>query len=153
LRCVQSGSTGKVFKNNLGELFCINHGLLIPMNQGGTDYDILTEVVSVNDFTPVQNSCVEYFDSSVLTGEPLAVRKWQIGDRMKPFGMAKGSRLVSDIMRDAGYSLVDKDNTRLLVKGSEIIWVIGLRRSNLYRVNHDSSEIVKVTAVSKLSGS
>ena len=150
LRCVQSGSTGKVFKNNLGELFCINHGLLIPMNQGGTDYDILTEVVSVNDFAPGQNSCVEYFDSSVLTGEPLAVRKWQIGDRMKPFGMAKGSRLVSDIMRDAGYSLVDKDNTRLLVKGSEILWVIGLRRSNLYPVAKGSSDIIRITAESKL---
>ena len=146
IRCVKSGSTGKIFKNNSGELYCIDHGILIPMNQNSTDYEIISELIPKEEFLPGKDPLVEYFDASVLTGEKLSVRKWHIGDRIRPFGMKKGSRLISDIMRDAGYSLIDKDNTRLLVKGDEILWIIGLRRSYLYPITENTSNIVRITA-------
>lgn len=153
IRCVLSSATGKTFVNNTGEIYCLDRGKLVPMSQANNEYRIITEIISINDFTPGQNPFIEYFDLSILDGEPLKVRKWQLGDRMKTFGMKSGSRLISDIMRDAGYSLVDKDNTRLLVKGDDILWVIGLRRSNSYLVNRKSSEILRITAVSELPSS
>ncbi len=80
---------------------------------------------------------------SVLEGEPLCLRHWQQGDRIKPFGM-KGSRLVSDIMNDAKIGIAQKKRTWILAKGAEILWVEGLRRGSAYPVHPKSAEIVRV---------
>ncbi|MDE6048858.1 MAG: tRNA lysidine(34) synthetase TilS [Paramuribaculum sp.] len=150
VRCVRSGSTGKIFTNIDGKAYCLDRGFFFPMNESDNDFSFIAEILNKTDFTPGKDKFIEFFDSSVLDGTPLTVRKWKIGDRMKPFGMKKGSRLISDIMKDAGYSLVDKDNTRLLVKGDEILWIIGLRRSAAYPVSEKSKQVVRISAVSKL---
>lgn len=151
--CVKSGASGKIFESRSGKLYCIDRGRLIPVKTDDSVCEIKTETVPVSEFKPGQNNFIEYFDSKILEGTPLTVRKWQVGDRMRPYGMKKGSRLISDIMRDARYSLVDKDNTWLLTKSDKILWIIGLRRSCLYPVASDAEKIVRISATLKLPGS
>ncbi len=153
VRCVKSGASGKIFENREGQLYCIDRGKLIPVKTDDCACEIKIETVSASEFHPGQDKFVEYFDARIMDGTPLTVRKWQVGDRMRPYGMKKGSRLVSDIMRDARYSLVDKDNTWLLAKGDKILWVIGLRRSDLYAVAPDAEKVIRISATLKLSGS
>lgn len=65
-----------------------------------------------------------YLDSSKINGE-LILRKWQIGDRIKPIGM-KGSKLVSDVIKDAGVSPLQKSGVLVVADNENVHWVVGL---------------------------
>ena len=73
---------------------------------------------------------------------PLIIRRWETGDRFTPFGM-KGSRKLSDYFRDRKYSLIDKANALLLCSGNTIIWILGERAADGYRVTADTKRIIE----------
>ena len=73
---------------------------------------------------------------------PLVVRHWKAGDRFVPFGM-KGSRKLSDYFSDRKYSLIDKSNALLLCSGDTILWILGERVAEGYRINSDTRRIVE----------
>ena len=73
---------------------------------------------------------------------PLIIRRWETGDRFPPFGM-KGSRKLSDYFRDRKYSLIDKANALLLCSGNTIIWILGERAADGYRVTADTKRIIE----------
>lgn len=140
----QAGVSGRRFCGKDGNCWLLNRGVLEPLDAADNyDTEIITEIVSISEFTPGKDPYIEFFDLSVLEGEPLCLRHWQQGDRIKPFGM-KGSRLVSDIMNDAKIGIAQKKRTWILAKGAEILWVEGLRRGSAYPVHPKSAEIVRV---------
>lgn len=64
---------------------------------------------------------------------PLIVRPWSMGDRIKPLGMKGKSKLVSDLITEKKMTLSEKESTLILQNGDgEIIWVIGLRPSEIF---------------------
>lgn len=77
---------------------------------------------------------------------PLTIRAYKTGDKFKPFGM-KGFKLVSDFYKDSKLSMFEKNETLLLVNGNkEIVWVIGHRSDERYRViNKPGEELIKLT--------
>ncbi|MBQ7823488.1 MAG: tRNA lysidine(34) synthetase TilS, partial [Bacteroidaceae bacterium] len=88
------------------------------------------------------NKNTAYFDAKQLN-YPLTIRRWQTGDRFTPFGL-NGKKKVSDYFSDRKYSLVDKENAYLLCSGNEIIWLIGERSSNKFRITKNTKEILIV---------
>ena len=54
-----------------------------------------------------------YFDKALIVGE-ISIRKWQEGDRIHPIGV-KGSKLVSNILKDAKTPLRQRTNQYLLI--------------------------------------
>jgi tRNA(Ile)-lysidine synthase len=64
---------------------------------------------------------------------PLVLRKWKQGDRFIPFGM-RGSRKLSDYFTDNKISINDKEKIWVLCSGSDIIWIIGHRTDNRFRI-------------------
>ena len=76
---------------------------------------------------------------------PLTVRPVQTGDRFCPFGM-EGHRLVSDFLTDCKQSLIDKRRQLLLTdRDGQIIWVVGLRSDNRFKVTEKTLEIMRLT--------
>lgn len=75
---------------------------------------------------------------------PLTVRNANIGDSFVPFGM-KGFKLLSNFFKDLKLNLFEKQKTLLLINGNnEIIWVIGYRTDNRYKIeNWDSKNLIK----------
>jgi tRNA(Ile)-lysidine synthase len=71
---------------------------------------------------------------------PLKIRRWKRGDAFYPFGM-RGKKKLSDYFTDKKFSLLDKENTWLLCSGDDIIWVIGQRTDNRYRVTPKTKRI------------
>lgn len=68
----------------------------------------------------------ETVDARVLDGGA-TVRPWQAGDRLRPLGL-RGSKLVSDLLRERGVPPSEKARQRVLCGGDgKIIWVIGHR--------------------------
>lgn len=74
---------------------------------------------------------------------PLTIKKWQPGDAFFPIGMRKKKKL-SDFFIDQKFSLHEKEQTWLLCSGNNIIWIIGRRIDNRYRVTSETKEILKI---------
>ncbi len=96
------------------------------------------------------NRNIAYFDKEKLEF-PLIVRKWQRGDRLSPFGM-KGSKLVSDILIDNKVDSFTKDHVYVILSGEKIIWVVGLRSSEEYKVTNETKSIMLMQFISSQSG-
>lgn len=75
---------------------------------------------------------------------PLIVRKWRKGDYFCPIGM-KGKKKLSDFFKDEKYSLLQKENIWLLCSGENIIWLIGKRIDNRYKVTDKTKFILNAS--------
>jgi len=76
---------------------------------------------------------------------PLTIRKKITGDKLKPFGM-KGFKLVSDLLKDEKLDSFEKENIKSLVNGNkDIIWVMGLRSDERYKVTKEKNNFLKLT--------
>lgn len=95
-----------------------------------------------SDFVFKSNPSTAYFNADKLQF-PLTIRKWKQGDRFIPFGM-KGSKLLSDYFIDNKIDRFTKDNIWLLLSGGEIIWIIGHRTSENFRVGVGCKRVLKV---------
>lgn len=103
-------------------------------------------IEKVTDFMPCNDPDTAYFDASIFEGIPKwELRPWQKGDKMKPFGLNGKSKKLSDIFTNCKLSLTEKENIRILTRNSEIIWIPGIKNSNLFRVTPTTTEIYKFT--------
>lgn len=84
-----------------------------------------------------------YVDRALLK-YPLLIRKWREGDRFQPFGM-KGNKKISKFLKDEKLSLAAKEKLWLLCSEDRIVWVIGMRADERFKVTPATEEILKIT--------
>ncbi|MFI3305234.1 MAG: tRNA lysidine(34) synthetase TilS [Rikenellaceae bacterium] len=75
---------------------------------------------------------------------PLTLRKWREGDTFTPLGMS-GHKKVSDFLIDEKVSMPEKERQFVLTSADEIVWLIGRRIDDKYRVEEESENILKIT--------
>ena len=75
---------------------------------------------------------------------PLVLRRWQEGDRFVPFGMS-GSKKLSDFLTDSKVPAVEKERQFVLLSGDEIVWVVGRRIDDRYRLTDNSETVLRIT--------
>ena len=100
-----------------------------------------------SDFKFSTDPQIACFDADKLTF-PLKLRKWQEGDVFHPIGM-KGRKKVSDYFIDNKFSLSDKEDAWLLVSGEDIIWLVGHRMDDRYKITKATRSIYQVSTVLK----
>mgnify|MGYP006079496259 FL=1 len=71
---------------------------------------------------------------------PLTIRAWKKGDKFIPLGMSCYKKL-SDFFIDIKLSLLDKEKVYLLCSGKDIIWVIGYRIDDRYKVTSKTKKM------------
>ena len=76
---------------------------------------------------------------------PLTVRLSKEGDRFTPFGM-QGSKLVSDFLTDQKLSLLEKRRQLIILDSTgRILWVVGLRPDNHFRITDSTRTILRLS--------
>lgn len=83
-----------------------------------------------------------YADADKLSF-PLTLRKWQSGDWFVPFGM-KGRKKLSDYFSDEKFSLKDKEEVWILLSGEDVVWVVGHRSDNRFKITENTREILQM---------
>jgi tRNA(Ile)-lysidine synthase len=74
---------------------------------------------------------------------PLKIRKWETGDFFYPLGM-KSRKKISDFFTNEKFSLFEKEKTWLLCSGIDIIWVIGYRIDDRYKITEKTKNILNL---------
>lgn len=73
---------------------------------------------------------------------PLTLRKWRQGDYFYPFGM-KGKKKLSKFFKDEKLDAIAKQNQWLLCSAGAIVWVVGRRADDRFKVTEGAEKIIK----------
>jgi tRNA(Ile)-lysidine synthase len=88
------------------------------------------------------NPYIEYFDRGLIADQ-LIIRNWRDGDRFSPLGMS-GSMTVSDFLANEKVAVADKRKIQVLCNGDDILWVLGYRINNQFRVTEHTKDIIRI---------
>ena len=80
-----------------------------------------------------------YLNADKVQGK-LKLRKWREGDWFVPFGM-KGKQKLSDYFINNKFSLKSKEATWLLCDNEKVVWIVGHRSDDRYRVDRSTKNI------------
>lgn len=75
---------------------------------------------------------------------PLRLRRWAVGDWFIPLGMI-GQKKVSDFLIDNKVPMTDKETQAVLTSGDTIVWLVGQRIDERYKVTQRASRVVRIT--------
>ena len=71
---------------------------------------------------------------------PLTLRKWKQGDFFYPLGM-NGKKRLSDYFIDNKFTQFDKEECYLLCSGEDIVWIIGHRMDDRFKITDDTKKV------------
>jgi tRNA(Ile)-lysidine synthase len=74
---------------------------------------------------------------------PLVLRHWRKADYFQPFGMGGKSKKVSKLLK-MKISLIEKENVWILWSGETVVWVLGIRQDDRFRVSDTTQNILKI---------
>ncbi len=86
---------------------------------------------------------VKCFDYDKIKGR-LAIRNRRAGDKFIPFGMS-GSKKLKDYFIDEKVNKEIRKEIPLLIDDENILWVVGYRTSDLYRLTQETKKVLVVT--------
>ena len=90
---------------------------------------------NVSDISNPNSNCI-FVDQDALQF-PLTIRKWQEGDYFYPIGM-QGKKKLSKYYKDEKYSLIDKLNQWVLCSNNQIVWVVGKRQDDRFKITENT---------------
>jgi tRNA(Ile)-lysidine synthase len=112
--------------------------------------EVRCEVVEkTEDFQLLHDKNVGEFDLSKLNF-PLFLRNCQDGDRFVPLGMT-GQKKLSDFFIDIKLPVVEKRRRLVLVSGDDIVWLVGLRPDERFKVTDLTEKVLRVRVLPLLS--
>lgn len=92
------------------------------------------------------------YDSTIFVDEdklvfPLTLRHWNEGDVFQPFGMEGKSKKVSKLFKDEKLSLIDKEKVWLLCSNNQVVWVVGIRQDERFKIDPNSKKLLKIECI------
>ena len=94
------------------------------------------------NFKIIKDGNIGLFDLDLIDF-PLTLRKWKNGDCFIPLGM-KNLKKVSDFFIDNKLSLSEKENTWIIESGNKIIWIVGKRIDERFKISNKTKTILKI---------
>ena len=135
-----NSTSGRIWESETHRVLLDRTALLAESKSEHTRMPVISE--QIVDEMILSDPQTAYFDADTLT-MPLTIRKTEKGDKLVPFGM-KGWKLVSDLMTDKKYNRFQKEKQCVVTSGEDIIWVIGVRSDNRFRVTEKTRHILRL---------
>lgn len=85
---------------------------------------------------------IEFVDARKLKGI-FILRRWENGDKFIPLGMSNYKK-VSDFLTDMKIDSLKKKNQLVLTNRNNIVWVVGLRIDNRFKIKSNTKQIYKM---------
>jgi tRNA(Ile)-lysidine synthase len=57
----------------------------------------------------------------------------------------QGSKLISDLLTDGKIPSLEREKVVVLISGSEIIWLVGIRASRHHKITSETKSIIEIT--------
>ena len=111
------------------------------------EYSLQIEQLDAKRYQIIPDNNVAGLDLDKLTF-PLLIRNWQEGDSFSPLGM-QGKKKVSDFMIDEKIPVNLKQKTLVLLSGKDIVWVIGHRINEHYKITLHTRVVYQLKKVSE----
>ena len=118
------------------------HMTIIPVEELTINKDPHYAYLDADKLKMANGKCQMANINSPLSTFNLQLSTPKEGDTFAPFGMGGKRKLLSDFLTDLKLSLFEKERQPLLVVGNEIVWVIGRRSSELYRVDETTKWVL-----------
>lgn len=107
------------------------------------DIDLeISEKSMGKSFRIIKNENIAQLDEEKLD-YPLILRKWRHGDKFIPLGM-KSYKKLSDFFSDNKLSVIDKKNIWILESDEKIVWVVGMRIDNRFKITDKTKQILTI---------
>ena len=124
------------------DLMNSNDKYYIQKNQSEVNIPLKLSLCKVADISNVSNKTI-FVDADKIQ-YPLVLRRWNEGDVFQPFGMNGKSKKVSKLFKDEKLSLLDKENVWTLCSDNAIVWIIGIRQDERFKIDTATNNILKI---------
>ncbi|UFH35211.1 tRNA lysidine(34) synthetase TilS [Flavobacterium acetivorans] len=114
----------------------------VNKNSTEVNFPLNLSFCKVSDISLPTNTAI-FVDEDQLEF-PLVLKRWNQGDLFQPFGMNGKSKKVSKFFKDEKLSLIEKENSWILWSGNRIVWIVGLRQDERFRIINTTKNILKI---------
>jgi tRNA(Ile)-lysidine synthase len=153
LVAAQSGK--QVFSDEFRLLKDRHFLILCPMNEidASEEYCIDENQKEVNlpiklsfcnkDYNSNTDNSIIFVDGDKLK-YPLVLKRFEKGAVFQPFGMNGKSKKVSKLFKDEKLSLLQKENTWILYSDNEIVWIVGIRQDERFKIENTTINSLQI---------
>jgi tRNA(Ile)-lysidine synthase len=95
------------------------------------------------DYSPYTDNSIIFVDGDKLK-YPLVLKRFEKGAVFQPFGMNGKSKKVSKLFKDEKLSLLQKESIWILYSDNEIVWVVGIRQDERFKIENTSKYSLQI---------
>ena len=113
-----------------------------PVTENGLEFPIKLDFQIVDKVGKLNQNQI-YIDRE-KANFPMTLRRWREGDYFFPFGM-DGKKKLSKYFKDEKMSLMEKEAIWLLESENHIVWIVGFRMDERFKVENTTERILQIS--------
>jgi tRNA(Ile)-lysidine synthase len=158
LKSLENKSAGKLFTSATHKLIIDRHFLIAEALKKESKKEFIIKDLEAFKKLPVKIDHKLTNDLAIESAKanaqldygklefPLRLRKWKTGDKFKPLGV-NGFKKLSDFFTNQKLNRFEKEDTWLLINKNDIVWVVGYRIDDRYKITDATKKVLKLKLI------